>query len=293
MKGDTACCSPAACAAVRSGKRKRTQHGDTQQRVELPITPLQLDARFREAPALWCPVCLSLCSVITHCCPRLSQAVSVCVVFVSAVSVAASASRLGLRTASVERQRHLHKMALLHPHRPPFLWRSHMASFAATSFALLLVATSLIEHVGGFAAAPVNGLALSTSTARVSLARSTWLPPHSSKTTAATTTTTTRRSRGEGVRGNAAATTMGIAYNPNDELRAIVQRKQHEIKSLLAAHSATHDPLQVQQCTFGAYSTSTAAGSHAYAYMHVSYPMQTYRTLVERERERSEMELCP
>lgn len=134
-------------------------------------------------------------------------------------------------------------MAVLHLHRPPFLWRSHTASFA-TVFALL-VAISLIEHVGGFAAAPVNGgLALSTSTARLILARSAWLPPHSSKTTTATTTTT-RRSRGEGGRDNAAVTTMGIAYNPNDELRAIVQRKQHEVKGLLAAHSETHDPLQV------------------------------------------------
>lgn len=39
---------------------------------------------------------------------------------------------------------------------------------------------------------------------------------------------------------------MGIAYNPNDELRAIVQRKQHETKSLLAAHTASDDRLQVQ-----------------------------------------------
>lgn len=36
-----------------------------------------------------------------------------------------------------------------------------------------------------------------------------------------------------------------VAYNPNDELRAIVQRKQHEVKSLLAAHTATDDRLQV------------------------------------------------
>ena len=34
------------------------------------------------------------------------------------------------------------------------------------------------------------------------------------------------------------------AYNPNDELRAIVQRKQHETKQLLAAHTATDDRLQ-------------------------------------------------
>lgn len=39
---------------------------------------------------------------------------------------------------------------------------------------------------------------------------------------------------------------MGVAYNPNDELRAIVQRKQHEVKSLLAAHSSKDDPLQVR-----------------------------------------------
>eukprot|EP00752_Nemacystus_decipiens_P014650 g13047.t1 len=39
---------------------------------------------------------------------------------------------------------------------------------------------------------------------------------------------------------------MGIAYNPNDELRAIVQRKQHEISSLLAAHSSKDDPLQMR-----------------------------------------------
>lgn len=43
---------------------------------------------------------------------------------------------------------------------------------------------------------------------------------------------------------------MGIAYNPNDELRAIVQRKQHEVKSLLTAHSSKDDPLQV--CTMRA-----------------------------------------
>lgn len=35
------------------------------------------------------------------------------------------------------------------------------------------------------------------------------------------------------------------AYNPNDELRAIVQRKQYEVKSLLAQHSDENDPLQV------------------------------------------------
>lgn len=38
---------------------------------------------------------------------------------------------------------------------------------------------------------------------------------------------------------------MGITYNPNDELRAIVQRKQHEVKSLLAAHTESDDRLQV------------------------------------------------
>ena len=37
---------------------------------------------------------------------------------------------------------------------------------------------------------------------------------------------------------------MMAAYNPNDELRAIVQRKQHETKQLLAAHTATDDRLQ-------------------------------------------------
>eukprot|EP00903_Cladosiphon_okamuranus_P011971 g11243.t1 len=48
---------------------------------------------------------------------------------------------------------------------------------------------------------------------------------------------------------------MGIAYNPNDELRAIVQRKQHEVKSLLAAHSAKDDPLQMR-LTYGASESS-------------------------------------
>lgn len=38
-----------------------------------------------------------------------------------------------------------------------------------------------------------------------------------------------------------------VAYNPNDELRAIVQRKQHEVKSLLAAHTATDDRLQARR----------------------------------------------
>lgn len=38
---------------------------------------------------------------------------------------------------------------------------------------------------------------------------------------------------------------MGVAYNPNDELRAIVQRKQREIQSLVAAHADSNDPLQV------------------------------------------------
>lgn len=36
-------------------------------------------------------------------------------------------------------------------------------------------------------------------------------------------------------------------YNPNDELRAIVQRKQHEVKTLLAQHSSDDDPLQVSE----------------------------------------------
>ena len=44
---------------------------------------------------------------------------------------------------------------------------------------------------------------------------------------------------------------MGIAYNPNDELRAIVQRKQHEVKSFLAAHAAKDDPLQVCMHHYG------------------------------------------
>lgn len=39
---------------------------------------------------------------------------------------------------------------------------------------------------------------------------------------------------------------MMVAYNPNDELRAIVQRKQHEVKALLAAHTATDDRLQAR-----------------------------------------------
>lgn len=37
---------------------------------------------------------------------------------------------------------------------------------------------------------------------------------------------------------------MGF-YNPNDELRAIVQRKQHEIKAFLKQHTAEDDRLQV------------------------------------------------
>lgn len=49
-----------------------------------------------------------------------------------------------------------------------------------------------------------------------------------------------RRNRG------APTTTSMAAYNPNDELRAIVQRKQFEIKGLLAAHTATDDRLQVR-----------------------------------------------
>ena len=39
--------------------------------------------------------------------------------------------------------------------------------------------------------------------------------------------------------------TRMVVYNPNDELRAIVQRKQLEVKSLLAAHTAADDRLQV------------------------------------------------
>lgn len=38
---------------------------------------------------------------------------------------------------------------------------------------------------------------------------------------------------------------MMVAYNPNDELRAIVQRKQHEIKAFLKQHTAEDDRLQV------------------------------------------------
>ncbi|CAM9448295.1 unnamed protein product, partial [Discosporangium mesarthrocarpum] len=37
------------------------------------------------------------------------------------------------------------------------------------------------------------------------------------------------------------------AYNPNDELKAIVQRKQYEVKKLLDMHSASDDPLQASQ----------------------------------------------
>ncbi|CAM9560897.1 unnamed protein product [Scytosiphon promiscuus] len=54
-----------------------------------------------------------------------------------------------------------------------------------------------------------------------------------------------RRGRRRG-RGSSQTTTMGVTYNPNDELRAIVQRKQHEVKSLLAAHTASDDRLQMR-----------------------------------------------
>lgn len=40
---------------------------------------------------------------------------------------------------------------------------------------------------------------------------------------------------------------MGV-YNPNDELRAIVQRKQYEVQALLKQHVAEDDRLQVCVC---------------------------------------------
>lgn len=43
--------------------------------------------------------------------------------------------------------------------------------------------------------------------------------------------------------------TRMVVYNPNDELRAIVQRKQLEVKSLLAEHTAADDRLQVNTRT--------------------------------------------
>ena len=43
----------------------------------------------------------------------------------------------------------------------------------------------------------------------------------------------------------ARTTTRMISYNPNDELRAIVQRKQLEVENLLATHTADDDRLQV------------------------------------------------
>lgn len=51
----------------------------------------------------------------------------------------------------------------------------------------------------------------------------------------------------DGERSSAAeCTNMRMTmYNPNDELRAIVQRKQLEVKNLLAAHTAADDRLQV------------------------------------------------
>lgn len=39
-----------------------------------------------------------------------------------------------------------------------------------------------------------------------------------------------------------------VSYNPNDELRAIVERKQYEIKAFLKQHSADDDRLQVGVC---------------------------------------------
>ncbi|CAM9800510.1 unnamed protein product [Ectocarpus sp. 13 AM-2016] len=117
-----------------------------------------------------------------------------------------------------------------------------MRRCCGTAVALLL-ATG-VEHAGGL---------LSTS----SMASSSALSRHASflprSTHAARGRRSTRRcglgKAGSG-RGRAssstAATTMGIAYNPNDELRAIVQRKQHETKSLLAAHTASDDRLQMR-----------------------------------------------
>lgn len=100
---------------------------------------------------------------------------------------------------------------------------------------LALLAVVCLEQAGGLS---VNSLT-STSTS--------WLRAASSNGRG----TTRRRglSQAENRRdregGAAVGPTMGIAYNPNDELRAIVQRKQHEVKSLLAAHSSKDDPLQV------------------------------------------------
>lgn len=62
--------------------------------------------------------------------------------------------------------------------------------------------------------------------------------------------------------------TMMTTYNPNDELRAIVQRKQHETKQLLAAHTATDDRLQASaNASLGAGAdadTSTNEGTNAH-----------------------------
>ncbi|CAM9666966.1 unnamed protein product [Ascophyllum nodosum] len=44
----------------------------------------------------------------------------------------------------------------------------------------------------------------------------------------------------------ARTTTRMISYNPNDELRAIVQRKQLEVENLLATHTADDDRLQMR-----------------------------------------------
>lgn len=54
---------------------------------------------------------------------------------------------------------------------------------------------------------------------------------------------------GEGFGAPESTITRMVVYNPNDELRAIVQRKQLEVKSLLAAHTAADDRLQVNDRT--------------------------------------------
>eukprot|EP00904_Undaria_pinnatifida_P007686 jgi/Undpi1/4047/HiC_scaffold_16.g07414.m1 len=60
------------------------------------------------------------------------------------------------------------------------------------------------------------------------------------------------------------------AYNPNDELRAIVQRKQHETKQLLAAHTATDDRLQAS-CKRKSAGAGVDASANANANMRLSF----------------------
>ena len=140
----------------------------------------------------------------------------------------APAAIRGLRAVTWSSNTHAEAMSVL------LQQRTRHCRTVSLAVVLALLALVCLEQAGGLS---VNS-PTSTSTS--------WL------LSVSTGSSTTRRrglSHAESRRGReggvAASPTMGIAYNPNDELRAIVQRKQHEVKSLLAAHSAKDDPLQV------------------------------------------------